>query len=254
MKLSTDQVAQFREKGYIVVEDLLSGDEVGLLRQRVADIAAGRTDFPVEKIEYEPGISAQTPPIDRLRKLNECARQDQVFLNHARHPAILDVAESLLGPDLKLFGDQMFLKPPGGMEKTYHQDSLYFKIEPMALVSSWVAMDDVTLENGCLWVVPGSHKSGPLDHSEVWMVGERRDMTIPETAFDRGSEEPIVMKAGSCSFHHSLLLHRSGANETTQRRRGLATHYMSARSRWTGAPQDKPDYLLLRGHEYEGCV
>ena len=254
MKLSAGQVAQFQEKGYIVVEDLLSGDEVEVLRQRVADIAAGRTAFPAEKIEYEPGISEQTPPIDRLRKLNGCAQHDQVFLNHALHPAILDVAESLLGPDLKLFGDQMFLKPPGGMEKTYHQDSPYFKIEPMALVSSWVAMDDVTLENGCLWVVPGSHKGGALDHSEVWMVGERRDMTIPETAFDRNIEESIVMKAGSCSFHHSLLLHRSRANETTQRRRGLATHYMSAQSRWTGALQDKPDYLLLRGREYEGCV
>ena len=71
------------------------------------------------------------------------------------------------------------------MEKTYHQDSPYFKIEPMALVSSWVAMDDVTLENGCLWVVPGSHKGGALDHSEVWMVCERRDMTGPEAVFDR---------------------------------------------------------------------
>jgi phytanoyl-CoA hydroxylase len=254
MKLSQEQIAQFHEKGYIVVEDLLSVDQVEVLRQRVADIAEGRTNYPEECIEYEPGANDQVPPIDRLRKLNSCAQHDQVFLDHAHHTAILDVAESLLGPDLKLYGDQMFLKPPGGMEKTYHQDSPYFTIEPMDLVSSWVAMDDVTVENGCLWVVPGSHKGGALDHSEVWMVGERQDMTIRETAFDRSVEEPIVMKAGSCSFHHSLLLHRSGPNKTPHRRRGLATHYMSAQSRWTGALEDKPDYLLLRGREYSGCV
>ena len=79
-------------------------------------------------------------PIDRLRKLNECALNASVFMDHARNSAILDVVEDLLGPDLKLYGDQMFLKPPDGMEKTYHQDSPYFKIDPMALVSSWVAM------------------------------------------------------------------------------------------------------------------
>ena len=103
-------------------------------------------------------------------------------------------------------------------------------------------------------VVPGSHKGGALDHSEVWMVGDRQDMTVPETVFDRNAEESITMKMGDCSFHHSLLLHRSGPNNTPHRRRGLATHYMSAQSRWTGAPEDKPEYLLLRGREFPGCV
>ena len=254
MKLCQEQVAQFHQKGYIVVEDLLSTDEVETLRQEVVDIVEGRSDFPAAKIEYEPNPGPDVAPIDRLRKLNECALNASVFMDHARNSAILDVVEDLLGPDLKLYGDQMFLKPPGGMEKTYHQDSPYFKIDPMALVSSWVAMDDVTQENGCLWVVPGSHKGGALDHSEVWMVGDRKDMTVPEAAFDRNAEEPITMKMGDCSFHHSLLLHRSGPNNTPHRRRGLATHYMSAQSRWTGAPEDKPDYLLLRGREFPGCV
>ena len=254
MKLSQEQVAQFHQKGYIVVEDLLNTDEVETLRQEVADIAEGRSDFPAAKIEYEPNADPDVAPIDRLRKLNECALNASVFMDHARKSAILDVVEDLLGPDLKLYGDQMFLKPPGGMEKTYHQDSPYFKIDPMALVSSWVAMDDVTLENGCLWVVPGSHEGGALDHSEVWMVGDRQDMTVPETVFDRNAEESITMKMGDCSFHHSLLLHRSGPNNTPHRRRGLATHYMSAQSRWTGAPEDKPEYLLLRGREFPGCV
>lgn len=254
MLLNDTQITQFEEQGYLVVENVIRESELEALRSRTEDIAAGRTAYPADKIEFEPGAEGQGLHIDALRKLNECALHDPVFLAHASSPAILDLVECLIGADIKLFGDQLFLKPPGGMEKTYHQDSPYFHIEPMALVSSWVALDDVTVENGCLWVVPGSHRNGPLPHSEVWMVGDRQDMRVPDSAFDRESEEPITMKAGDCSFHHSLLLHRSGPNQTARRRRGLATHYMSARSRWTSATEAMPDYRLLRGRSYPGCV
>ena len=253
MKLSEAQISQYHRDGFLIVKDLLNESELETLRQRAADIIEGRCDFPEEYIEYEPGADRDSH-IDSVRKLNHCAEHDPVFLAHAHSPAILGIVESLLGPDIKLYGDQFFMKPSGGIEKTYHQDSPYFTIEPMALVSSWAAMDDVTLENGCLWVVPGSHLGGPLEHSEVWMVGDREDMRIPDTAFDRTREVPITMEAGSCSFHHSLLLHRSGANLSPHRRRGLATHYMSAQSRWTGPPQDKPQYPLLRGREFPECV
>ncbi len=254
MRLSQDQIQQYHGDGYLVVEDLFSETEVGALGQRVEDIAAGRVPFPEEGLEYEPGVKDRQRHIDNLRKINSCAQHDPFFLQHARNPAILDVVEDLLGRDIKFFSDQLFMKPPGGMEKTYHQDSAYFNIAPMALVSSWVALDDVTLENGCLWVVPGSHRDGLVDHSEAWMVGDREDKHVPDSAIDRSKEAAITMKAGGCSFHHSLLLHRSGPNRTPNRRRGMATHYMSSRSRWTGEPGEKPDYPLLRGREFAGCV
>ncbi|MCH9669957.1 MAG: phytanoyl-CoA dioxygenase family protein [Gammaproteobacteria bacterium] len=254
MALSPEQIAQFHRDGHLVVSQLLDADAVNALRKRTEDIAAGRTAFPSASIEFEPDARNQAPHINNLRKLNECARHDEVFLRHAKHPAILGVVADLLGEDIKLFGDQLFLKPPGGIEKTYHQDSPYFPIEPMSLVSSWVALDDATIDNGCLWVVPGSHQAGALAHSEVWMVGDRQDMCVPDSAFDRSAERPVLMKAGDVSFHHSLLLHRSGPNLTQQRRRGMATHYMSARSRWTDPHKPQPDYLLLQGREYPGCV
>ena len=251
--LSEEQVAQYRRDGFIVVENLLSEPDLDTIRKRIVDIAEGRTDFPEKYMEFEPDAD-RTRHLDNFRKLNHCAEFDQVFLDHARNPGILDVVESLIGPDIKLMGDQFFLKPPGGVEKTYHQDSPYFTIEPMDLTSSWAAMDDVTLENGCLWVVPGSHKGGPLAHSQPWIVGDREDKCVPDSAFDRSKEVSITMKAGSVSFHHSLLLHRSGPNNTQHRRRGLASHYMSARSRWTGPPEEMPEYPLMRGQEYPGCV
>ena len=124
----------------------------------------------------------------------------------------------------------------------------------MELVSSWVALDDVTIDNGCMWVVPGSHLNGPKDHSEKWMVGDRADMRVPDHEINKKEELPILLKSGDVSFHHSLLLHRSGPNETEFRRRGLATHFMSANSRWTGSLSKMPNFVLLRGKEYPGCV
>jgi ectoine hydroxylase-related dioxygenase (phytanoyl-CoA dioxygenase family) len=146
------------------------------------------------------------------------------------------------------------MKPPGGVEKPYHQDSAYFSIEPPELVTCWTALDDVTIDNGCLWVVPGSHRGGIVDHDR-WTVGGREDKQVREEQIAAlATEEPIVMPAGSSSFHHSVLLHKSGPNNSEKPRRGLAVHYMSARSRWTDATIPKPDCLLLRGTEHEGCM
>lgn len=250
--LSAEQIETFHRDGYLVLDAVLSPRQVAALDAHVRAIAAGETDFPATSLEYEPGATERR--MESLRKINHCCIHDSFFVDHARNPALLGAAVDLLGPDIKLFGDQLFMKPPGGIEKTYHQDSPYFTIEPMALVTAWVAIDDVTKDNGCMWVIPGSHKRGALDHNEAWMVGDRQDMRVPDSAMDRAAEQPITMAAGSCSLHHSLLLHRSGANSTDTFRRGLATHYMTAASRWTGDPEAQPDYVLLAGREHEDCV
>lgn len=243
---------RYRELGFLVVEDVLSPEEVEALRRRTWEIAEGvGDDFPPENLELEPGRSERS--LQTVRKINRCAESDSVFLSAARHPRILDVVESLIGRDVKLFGSQCFMKPPGGIEKPYHQDSAYFAIEPMEIVTCWIALDEVTVDNGCMWVIPGGHRLGLMEHAD-WAVGDRPDKQIPESQLDLSKETPILLSAGSCSFHHSLLPHRSGANRSTQARRGLAVHYMSSRSRWVHPTAPQPEYLLLRGRSYPGCV
>jgi len=253
MVLDQSQITQFEETGHLVVESLISTAELETVRERMSAIAEGRVKFPAAQLEFEPGLDDDLPAMQRLRKINEGSQFDPVFMEHARNPAIVDAIEGLLGPDLKLFGDQMFVKPPGGAEKTYHQDCPYFSIAPMAMITTWVAIDEVDEENGCMYVIPGSHNFGAVDHSEPWIVGTRRDMRIPDAVIDRQRERPITLREGGCSFHHGLLQHRSGPNRTDRFRRGLATHYMSAQSCWTGDAA-QPAYHLLHGREYEGCV
>jgi phytanoyl-CoA hydroxylase len=242
------------EQGYFDVPGLLRPDEVAELCRRTTEIAEGQgAPFPEKYLELEPGANG-VRSATTVRKINQCAEYDETFMKYAKLDRIVDIAEEFLGPDIKLFGSQLFMKPPGGVEKPYHQDSPYFPIAPMALVTCWIALDDVTVENGCLWVVPGTHRLGPLPHSERWLVGDREDMRVPESEFDRSREVPITLSPGSCSFHHSLILHMSHPNKTQNSRRGLAFHYMTAQSKWTNPNKPQPKYLLLRGREYPGCV
>lgn len=245
---------RYQQDGFATVVKLLSNSELEAIRQRMDMISEGRVPtFPSEMIEFEPaatGTSGRSP----VRKINHCAERDEVFMSHAANPRILDIVELLIGPDIKLFGSQCFMKPPGGIPKPYHQDSAYFTIEPRELVTCWTALDDATIDNGCLWVVPGSHQIGLLDHDQPWHVGDRVDMQVRDEQIDYTLEVSNELTAGSCSFHHSMLLHRSGLNRTDKPRRGLAVHYMSSRSRWTHSSEMKPDYPLLRGREYEDCV
>lgn len=242
----------YREQGFLVKENLLDADHIEGLRERMQAIGEGRVpDFSQADVELEPDPGNGKPRA--VRKINRCAENDPRFLAHASDDRILDIVESLIGPDIKLFGSQCFMKPPGGVEKPYHQDSAYFSIEPMNLVTCWTALDDVTEDNGCLWVIPGSHREGLVEHDK-WQLGDREDKQVPDARLDRDRETPIIMPAGSCSFHHSVLLHRSGPNHSDRPRRGLAVHYMSAQCRWTDPDASHPKYRVLRGHEFPGCV
>ena len=247
-------VQHYEDHGYVDVNNLLTQQEVAELCDRNYEIAEGHAnDFPKNNLELEPHANG-VYSLKTVRKINACAEFDPLFLKYASMDRIVDIVEQLIGPDIKLFGSQIFMKPPGGVEKPYHQDSPYFSVEPMSLVTCWIALDEVTVENGCLWVVPGSHRLGPLPHNEPWVVGDRVDMRVPDSQFDCSSEVPITLSPGSCSFHHSLILHMSHPNKTNTFRRGLAFHYMTSKSRWTNLDKPQPVYRLLRGKEYPSCV
>jgi phytanoyl-CoA hydroxylase len=146
----------------------------------------------------------------------------------------------------------MLLKPPfHGSAKPYHQDSVYWPIEPMELVTCWMALDDATVENGCMRFLPGSHKKGPLVHHHL-----EGPHIVPEgweEMSKRADEAAVELSAGSCCFHHSLVLHETSPNRTAHPRRAMTTAYMRATSRYVGNPP-QPDFLPVVGRSYPGCV
>lgn len=256
-EFTSAQAETFWEDGFVKVPDLLTAEEVAALNERTDAILAGRSPFPQEFIHVEPDQTGNpVAHVDRalvVRKISNPCLKDDRFYQLLSHPHVLRVANGVLGPDVKLLYDQMLCKPAKyGSAKPYHQDSPYWPVEPMELMTMWIALDDATEENGCMRYLRGSHKNGALPHDES--EGYHR---MPEGWRDLpGSPEEITLPipAGSAICHHSLTLHETAPNRSWNRRRALSIVFMRATSRWTSTTAPKPNFLGLTGQSFPDCV
>ncbi len=221
MSLTQDEVERFEDQGFLPREGMLTSLEVKALHQRLEDIGNGLVPFPAEYVQIEPQVEDSRLPADpvrfnNVRKIWNLTRYDELFREYARHPAILDVVHGLIGPDLKIYVDQTLCKPPRvGSAKPPHQDSAYWtNIDPPNLVICWMALDDATKDNGCMRFIPGSHKLGVIEHKRL------EDFRVEDVNVDYAREVAVPLKAGGCSFHHSLAMHRTDANTSPDRRIG----------------------------------
>ena len=243
MALTSAQRQFYQDKGYVVVENLIEPAMLRQLRDRITEIAqaaAQERGVPVPgQVGYEPGSATAAPGKKApLRKLNSLAAHDEFFRSVAMLPEILDIAAELTGSagPLLLYDDQAFLKPAfAGSEKPLHQDNSYFRMEPHdAAVTCWIAVDDSTLENGCMRYIPGSHKLGLLPHKALSAAH-----LTPEAPFDPNDEIPAPVGAGGAIFHHLLCLHSSRANTSPRSRRAWALHIANPAGKSPVKPPEK---------------
>jgi phytanoyl-CoA hydroxylase len=253
MSLTPQQIEQYRRDGFLVFEELFRREEAAALLARLEDLVLERMPRPEGiRMQIEPAVqrgeAVAASPMERLRKVEGLVEHDDAFGRLARDPRILDVMQDLVGPDIKLFRDALMMKPPRhGSAKPYHQDSAYWQIDPPDLVSVWMALDDATLENGCMRVIPGSHTWGMLRHQHL------QDYQVDEAELDTTQEVSVPLNSGGCLFFHSLLLHATSPNPSPHPRRSMIISAMSARSRYTGG-DPRPSFPLLHGREYAGAV
>ena len=256
--LAPAAVDQFRLNGFLKVEDVLTPAEVSALGAHADLVAAGEaTHIPNSSLQLEPefrdGTTAVADRVLATRKLFNMAVYDDLLWAHATNPAVVDIVADLLGTDdIKMYGDQLFMKSPvTGTAQPWHQDSASWRdIFPMDLVTAWTAIDDATLDNGCLRFVPGTHRWGMLSHG-------RLNHFIDDLETERWPAVPVPVSAGGISFHHSLTLHTSSKNTSPTRRRAYAIHYMRATS-WkdetvTDAPK-MPPFKQVRGRSFPDRV
>ncbi len=256
--LTQEQIDRFRLNGHLTVENVLTSDEADTLSEHCDLIAAGKAEYiPDTSIQLErvfrEGEREVEDQVLAVRKLYNLAVYDDVMWSHVTHPKIVDIIADLLDTDdIKLYGDQLFMKAPKtGTAQGWHQDSASWRdIFPKDLVSAWTAIDDATPENGCLNFAPGTHRWGMIR-------GPRAEPFVSDIESGAWPVVPAPLRRGSISFHHSLVLHQSNANLSGKRRRGYATHYMRATS-WkdesvTDAPK-MPPFKQVRGKSFEGRV
>ncbi len=256
MALTPEQIHRFHEDGFLIYGPILTQEELEALRERIDALASGE-GAEAEKVGIRLEAEALRGGLqnvvrrDKVWQIMGATQHDPIIAQYASSDKVLAIVAELLGTeDIKLFSDQTLMKPAyHGSPVSWHQDSGYWtQITPPALVTCWTALDAATEANGCVRMVPGSHKLGVLPHER------KEDGFLHAQGIDVTQAVPVVLPAGGCSFHHSCTVHGSGPNNTPYRRRGLAITYMRADSKWVGDPASKPHFRLLRGQEHEGCV
>ncbi|MBA2482128.1 MAG: phytanoyl-CoA dioxygenase family protein [Planctomycetes bacterium] len=225
MQLTPEQVSSYAVNGYLVVDGLIAPGQIAALKSRLDAMEESALAARETAVTYqvEKGVAVAAKP--SLRKFDEPARNDPAFLAVVSTPAILDVVTELTGggPGIMMYSDQVFMKPAFcGSEKPLHQDNSYFKVTPnTAGITCWIALDDATLENGCLHYIPGSHKLGLVKHREL----KDTPHLTPDVDFALPEQVAVPVPAGACIFHHLLAMHSSKTNASAFPRRAYAVHY-----------------------------
>lgn len=243
-----EQQAFFEQQGYLIVPDLLSRGEVAecqrevqRLHQLAADLEASQdplsNHFQREPFSQAPNHNG----LPVLRKIENTRALSPCFTQLAAHPRLVAIVQSLLGADLLLFRSTLMLKPAfHGSAHALHQDSAYWPMEPPALVTASIALDDATPDNGCIKVIPGSHHWGLQEWGHI--AQEQEAPLTNRDDIDRSRQIDVPLAAGSAVLFHSLMVHGSGPNQTDRPRNTALYAYFSPHVRYVpgaNGPQSK---------------
>jgi ectoine hydroxylase-related dioxygenase (phytanoyl-CoA dioxygenase family) len=260
-----DLAVRYRRDGYVVLrspsDGALDAGEVAAARAETTAICRGergRFDGLPEGAAWAAGTAA-----DILRSvlcLHFPHKLSPLMAGLARHPGVVGVLTRVIGPNVKLMQSMLFVKAEGRPGQAWHQDEAHIPTRDRSLTAAWVALDDATVENGCLWVIPGSHRQGVLFPTRV-QEDPRFDCTDEAHGFGfaPSAAVPVEVPAGAVVVFDGYLLHRSLPNTGRHgMRRALVNHYMSAESLlpWfapaPGEPMalaDHRDVLLVAGRD-----
>ena len=242
--ISDQQIAQFREAGYFVTAPAFSPEQ----------LQAATTEFHRLWNDYiqsaEKGGDRRQIEIARYRPfIGQAHARSEVMAEFVKAPLYLEACEQLIGPDADLYYNQVVIKPPEkGLHFGWHQDSGYTTTEPLEYVTCWTAISRCFIENGCIWVLPGSHRQGVLPHHR----NEAESSTDAEVTDESGAI-PVEMEPGQVAIFSSLLLHKSGPNSSSEIRLGYVPQYHSPTVRLSSTGQPWGDrYPVLRGGKRVG--
>lgn len=224
--LTDEQIALYRRVGHVTVPGVLTDAQVS---RAIADIEAWGEEFlatlPEEKKAWylEQGIKGAAV----LRKLDNPVLERPCFRELAGAQPLLSMVERLIGRGVSVYFSQVFLKPPGGGgPKPVHQDNFYFgPNNPEGVITAWLALDEATVENGCLFFGDGTNL-GPV-HPHIAPPDQPYNLQVPPQIAALTPMTPAPVVRGGVSFHHGNTFHQSSDNRSTKWRRAAAFHYVN---------------------------
>jgi phytanoyl-CoA hydroxylase len=251
-----EAVRQFPEDGYLVMENAISQQQIDELFEEARQVCLGRRG-EIAGLEALDGLDEAEVLQDIIaihfpHKLSDKLRQ------MLHEPSIVDVLTRVIGPNVKCMQSMFFVKHAGRPGQAWHQDEAFIPTTDCSLTGVWIALDRATVENGCLWVIPGSHKT-----HEIWPARDHNDPRFDHTMESYGypwedsHAIPVELEPGSVLLFSGYLLHRSLNNVSQEGyRRSYVSHYMSAESKltWTGGALEKEaddyrDIVMVAGED-----
>ncbi len=230
--LSTTQLDHYHTQGFVIPDFRLDKETLDTIKGHHERLIARLPEFR----DYCPSVLAY----------------DLAFLNYARIPEILEMVEQVLGGHFALWNSSFFAKPAvNGRATPWHQDGEYWPIRPVATCTVWIAIDDANTENGCLKLIPGSHKKEQLlAHKTNPDPNLTLNQELLSSDFDESQAVDLILEAGQMSLHDVRIVHGSEENTSSNPRRGMTLRYMPLTSvfdRRLAVTQSKS--MVFKAHE-----
>ena len=233
--LSKKQIKEYITNGFIIVKDIISNIELERLKEEIVQIAKGK--YPGKGFDVFSNKLTDEEILKQILAIHQPHYISPELNKFIKQKNISRILSKITGAHLpfwdgavKCMQSMYFVKGPGMPGNNWHQDEYAIPTRDRSLTAAWIAIDNVTLKNGCLWVIPKSHQKGYLYPKHEH--GEYDDYDYAESAFGFSELEkiPVPMSAGDVLFFNGYLLHKSEKNTTKTYRRALALHYMNSYS------------------------
>lgn len=232
--ITNEQVQFFIDEGYLVVPNLVAQAELDELSADLVAIARGK--YPNDKLPVAPESLNDQAVLEQILCVHQPHYISPTIQRYVAHRGITEVLSKITAAHLphwdgsvKCMQSMYFAKSPGKPGQAWHQDEMYIPTRDRSLVGAWIAIDDATIENGCLWVVPQSHRNGYLFPSKPPEDLDEYDGSNCCYGFDEAQAVPVEVPKGSVVFFNGYLLHKSLKNRSVSSfRRVLVNHYMNS--------------------------
>jgi ectoine hydroxylase-related dioxygenase (phytanoyl-CoA dioxygenase family) len=234
--LTNEQIAQYQSDGFLVIEDFLSETDLAFWRDALDEAVKkrGGNKLPNRKEVYGKGDDADKAYYDNVFSQLINLWQDNEKMREIMLDARLgEMAAKLAGVEgIRIWHDQALIKQPWANPTSWHLDTPYWSFSDRRALSIWVALDDATYHNGCLFFIPGSYHKTTFENPGIGKNMGAIFSVYPE--FKNAPSVPAVMKAGSCSFHNGLTIHGALPNMTAGYRRAMTCAYMPDGNTYNG--------------------
>lgn len=216
--ITPEQLDAYDRQGYFLLEDIFTQQEMDTLSAQI-EAYQRRHEEALRAKGGTEGISRA----DEITFTAFLAEQDEAIHTFVARPEFVAITTQILGPDVDLYWNQSVYKgPDGNAQFPWHQDDGYTPVEPSPYLTLWLALNDATLENGCIWVRPGSQKHGLMPHERTPIGLACHSLDDP----DQGV--PVPVRGGSMAAFQSLTMHKSGINRSSGIRKAYVIQYSKA--------------------------